>query len=159
MRIGLHIKYWLFLSDFNETGIFSTDFRKMFKIVFHENTSSGNRLVHCGKTDGRTDMTKLIVAFSHFGNAPKNKFLYTTKKFWQLCITFTILKIYRNNVHSSSGSLFSSFAIKLVTSVTSRYWQLECLMSADFTKMYIQLHFWLKLDTNNKYFTRQHTKW
>jgi hypothetical protein len=31
MYIGLHVKYPLFLSDFNETCIFSRDFRKILK--------------------------------------------------------------------------------------------------------------------------------
>jgi hypothetical protein len=39
---------------------------------FHENPSSGSRVVPCGRTDGQTDMTKLIVAFRNFANASKN---------------------------------------------------------------------------------------
>jgi len=56
MYIGFHVKYPLFLSDFNETWIFTTDIRK--KIKFHENPSGGNLIVTCGQTDGQTDMTK-----------------------------------------------------------------------------------------------------
>jgi len=32
----------------------------------------GAELFHGGQTDGRTDMTKLIVAFRNFANAPQN---------------------------------------------------------------------------------------
>jgi hypothetical protein len=56
----------LFLSDFNETCIFS----------FHENPSSGSRAVPCGqkvgRTDRRTNMTKLIVVLRNSAKAPKN---------------------------------------------------------------------------------------
>jgi len=31
MYIGLHVEYPLFLSEFDETSIFSTDFRKILK--------------------------------------------------------------------------------------------------------------------------------
>jgi hypothetical protein len=47
---------------------------------FHGNPSSGSLVVPCGQTDGQTgeqtdretDMTKLIVTFRNFVNAPKN---------------------------------------------------------------------------------------
>ena len=43
-------------------------FVKSRNIKFNQNPSSGNRVVPCG----RTDMTKLIVAFHSFANAPRN---------------------------------------------------------------------------------------
>ena len=50
MYIGLHVKYLLFLSDFNETWIFSADFQKKYwNIKFHENMSSGIWVVLFGQ--------------------------------------------------------------------------------------------------------------
>jgi hypothetical protein len=60
MYIGLHVKYPLYLSDFNETWIFSTK--------FHEIRAVGAELFHA---DGQTDVAKLIVAFCNLANAPK----------------------------------------------------------------------------------------
>jgi hypothetical protein len=65
MYIGLHVKYSLFLSDFNGTRIFSTDFRKILKYqiwwkYFQWEPSRSMR----------TEMTKLMVAFRNFANAP-----------------------------------------------------------------------------------------
>jgi len=55
--------------------VFFTDFQKILNIKFHENASNGSRVVPCGQTDGQadrqTDMTKLIVTFRNFVNAPK----------------------------------------------------------------------------------------
>jgi hypothetical protein len=68
--ISLHVQYPLCLSEFNETWIFSTDFPKVLKIKFHESRPVGAELFHA---DGRTDMTKLIVAFRNFANAPKSQ--------------------------------------------------------------------------------------
>ena len=49
---------------------------KYSNIEFHENPSSGSRVVPCGQTDGRTDgqtdTPRLIVAFRNFANAPKS---------------------------------------------------------------------------------------
>jgi len=42
MYVGLHVKYPSFLSGFNQTGILTTNFRKISNIKFHENPSSGS---------------------------------------------------------------------------------------------------------------------
>jgi len=47
-------------------------FEKYSNIKFHENPSSGSRVVLCGRTDGRTDMTNLIVASRSSANEFKN---------------------------------------------------------------------------------------
>jgi tRNA U38,U39,U40 pseudouridine synthase TruA len=39
-------------------------FGKFSNIKFHENPSSGSRVVPCGRTDRRLDMTKQTVAFA-----------------------------------------------------------------------------------------------
>ena len=53
---------------------------------FHENPSSGSRVFPCGRTEGRTDMRKLIVAFRNFVNAPKIchdlNLLWSKKRRW-----------------------------------------------------------------------------
>jgi len=47
-------------------------FEKHINVNFHENPSSGSPVGPI-PTDGLTDMTKLIVAFHNFANAPKNR--------------------------------------------------------------------------------------
>ena len=64
----------LFLSDFTETWIFSADFRKIFKYQISW-TFVQWELGSSMWTDGLTDMTKLIVAFHSFANAPKTRML------------------------------------------------------------------------------------
>jgi hypothetical protein len=68
MAFGLHVKYLLILSDFNETSIFCTDLKKSSNIKFHKNWFGGSRIVPCGGTD----MTKVTAAFRNFANASKN---------------------------------------------------------------------------------------
>jgi len=65
--LGLHVKYPLFLSDFNETRTFSTDFTKNSNKKFHENPSSCSL-----RTDRLTDTMKLIVVFSSLAETLKN---------------------------------------------------------------------------------------
>jgi hypothetical protein len=42
-------------------------FEKVSNVKFHQNLSSGSRVVPCGQTD-----MKLITAFRNFANFPKN---------------------------------------------------------------------------------------
>jgi len=79
MYIGLHVKYPLFLADFNETWIISTDVLKTLENKI--SWKSDLLVVPCGRTDEQRDMTKLIVAFRNFANAPKNLDLKGTKDF------------------------------------------------------------------------------
>ena len=46
-------------------------FKKYMNIKFHENPSSGRRVVPCRRTDRRTNTMKLIVSFRNFAKAPK----------------------------------------------------------------------------------------
>jgi len=48
-------------------------FEKYSNIKLSENSSSGSRVVICGRANERTDMSKLVVALRNFANAPKNK--------------------------------------------------------------------------------------
>ena len=70
--IGVLAKYLLFLSDFNETSIFSTDFRKILKYQISckavQSESSYSK-----RMDGQTDMTQAIVALRNFANTPKKR--------------------------------------------------------------------------------------
>jgi hypothetical protein len=66
----IRVKYPLFLSNFNETWIFWTYIRKKLKYKVYKNLSNESRVIPCGQTD----MTKLIVDFCNFENAPKKLF-------------------------------------------------------------------------------------
>jgi hypothetical protein len=56
---------------------FFNRFSKNPHIKFHENPSSGSQAVPCGRT---TDMTKLIVVFRNFANAPKEGEIHPVPK-------------------------------------------------------------------------------
>jgi len=70
MYVGLHVKYPLFLSGYNETLFFLTGFCKILK--FHENPSSGSQVVPVNEW---MDMTKLMVTCRNFANMPKKGIL------------------------------------------------------------------------------------
>jgi len=106
MFVGLHVTYPLFLPDFNETWIFEIDFRKYLNIKFHENSSSGSRVVPCGRAGGRTDrqtdMTKLIVAFRNSANAPNNELGRMCKE--AVVIRFEVILLFRHARRTTEGN-------------------------------------------------------
>jgi len=69
-----------FLSDFNETWNFFDRFSESTQISNFMNIRPvGTELFHSDRrTDGETDIAKLIVAFCNFANAPKNVALRTS---------------------------------------------------------------------------------
>ena len=65
---SLHVKYSLFLSDFNKTLTFSTNIQISH---FMKIRLAGAELL-CRWTDGQTDMTNLTAAFRNFAIAAKS---------------------------------------------------------------------------------------
>jgi len=74
-------------------------FDKYSNIKFHENPSSGSRVVLRRRADGRTDMMKLIVAFHNFSNAPKKTAFHNS-----LCC-LTLRRLVRSSVHKVAGAV------------------------------------------------------
>ena len=74
--IGFHAKYPSVFVRFEWTLNFSQYiFKKYLNIKFYENPSNGSWVFFIrtnGRTDGKTDMTNLIVTFCNIANAPKN---------------------------------------------------------------------------------------
>ena len=65
------VKYPLFLSNYNRTLI-PTGFRKTLKYQIPRKFVRWEQSCSMWTTDGRTDMTMLLIAFRNFANAPKN---------------------------------------------------------------------------------------
>ena len=75
MYIVRHVKHPLFLSEFYETLIFSTYFRKILK--YQISWKSAQWEPSCsmwpdGQTERRRDTAELIVVFRNILNAPEN---------------------------------------------------------------------------------------
>jgi hypothetical protein len=59
-------------------------FEKRSNIKFYENQDRGNRVVPCARTDGKTEISKLFVAFRNFFNTPDKSLLNTQSLFVDL---------------------------------------------------------------------------
>jgi len=65
MYIGLHVQYRLLLSDCNGTRNYPDIFSKKKNTEISNITKTGPLAAQLLHEDGRTDMTKLIVAFGN----------------------------------------------------------------------------------------------
>jgi hypothetical protein len=70
----------LFLEDLKKLDFPTVFRRKSPDLKFHQNPSSGSRVVSCGQTEGQTGMKKLIVAFRNFASTPQNQYLIIVNK-------------------------------------------------------------------------------
>jgi hypothetical protein len=71
MCIVLHVKYPLFLFDSMNFDFFDRFWKNTQILNFMKIRGVGAKFFHAnGRTDGRTDMTKLTVAFRNFAKAP-----------------------------------------------------------------------------------------
>ena len=83
-------------------------FQKCSNIKFQDNPFGGNRVVSCRQTDGRTDITKLIVASRNFANAP-SKVMSQWDKWPTFNDAVTDICNKFGRVHQYSIRIFSSY--------------------------------------------------
>jgi hypothetical protein len=124
MYIGLHVKYPLFLSDFNETWILSTDFRKILKYQISWKSVQWKPSCSMG-TDERTDMTKLIFAFRNSAKAPKK-----IKHTWNSCYGWAYGAEWRNFTPCGHATKFNS---NQIFSLAVFYWMRSLSLMVSFS--------------------------
>ena len=96
-------KVIFFLVTFYWDLKFLDKFSKNSNIKFHEKSSSGSGVFRCGRkggrtnrrTDGKTDVTKLIVPFHNYANAPKH---------WRFEVTW----LFQSFLTKSNNAMFGS---------------------------------------------------
>jgi hypothetical protein len=76
------------------------NFKQFSNIKFHENTFSRSRVVTRGRTDGRTDMTKLTVAFRNFVKAPQNGVRFFAADIWKLTVWCNLLRHFWQSIRN-----------------------------------------------------------
>jgi hypothetical protein len=83
-REGLHVKFPLFLSDFNENW----NMHKFLEQLpdFRGNPFSGSQIVTCGQTGEETDMVRVTNAFLFLLEGVEGKEKRTKKYFRQMSI-------------------------------------------------------------------------
>jgi hypothetical protein len=76
LRPSCKVAWSLFLSDLNEVEFSRQVFEKYSNIKFHENHPL-EPSCSCGRTDGQTDMTKLIVPFLNYSKVLNKESVHT----------------------------------------------------------------------------------
>ena len=94
----------LILSEFNKTWILSTYLRKILKYPITRKSVQWE-LSCFMRTNGRTDMTKLIAAFWNFANAPKNQQSFLLRR--EVVSPIDGLLVFRNRALTSFSSVHS----------------------------------------------------
>jgi hypothetical protein len=91
-------------------------FEKYSNIKFHEYLSSCSRVVPCGQTDGRTDVTKLIVAFRNFAKAAKSETIKAT-----LMVLFDGTSLYCPGTTDLMGPVSTVLGRRIQSQLTKHY--------------------------------------
>jgi hypothetical protein len=85
-------------------GVSQQIFEKYSNIKFHENTSSQRSVVPCGRTEGRTDITRLLVTFRNLRTRLKHSyllvFLSDIKYIMSLGTTLKHILLIDSSIHS-----------------------------------------------------------
>ena len=77
MYISFRVKYPLCLSDFNDMNFLNRISKNIKTRIFMKILPVEAQLFHADRrTDGQTDMMKLIVAFRSFAKAPKKRLIF-----------------------------------------------------------------------------------
>jgi hypothetical protein len=136
--IGLQVKYPLFLSDFNETWVFSTCFRKPLKYQILLKFLRWDKLFHAdGQADRRTDMTKSLPLFPTIRKRPKTnyKIIYYCSIIPEFSDRHS--SVFRWHIFTSCSSLHQGKIFNPVSGFT------QYLTANDTTEICSCVHIWM----------------
>ena len=121
-------EYWInnkisgikLVSLYSNFNLFGQKFEKYWHIKRHEHSSSGSRVN--SRVDGRTDMTKQMVAFRRFASATRNM-----NSTWAVCcseITFRIhlRSWHENHLKLSNGNSYWKYMLNNVVCFLLGVW-------------------------------------
>jgi len=86
-------------------------FEKSTYTKFYENPSSGSRVIPFGRTDGRTGMANLTVAFRNFAKAPRNCLKPYAAGSYKILTNFQGYDYISKSVRASSDGIKNSVTV------------------------------------------------